>query len=259
MNLGISSACLYPELTEKAVRFLCESGASEIEVFFNSACEMQGEILSEISHIVKANGTKVVSVHPFTSGFEPFMLFSDYERRFEDGLRFCKTYFEAMHTLGAEILVLHGDRKDSRHSDERYFERYLKLFREAKKEGICVAQENVCRCRSYELEFIENMKSALKDEVAFVLDLKQASRSGLDFKAVLSAMGDRLVHLHLNDCDEQNDCLLPGRGNRDFKELFEIFKNNGYKGSGVIEVYRQNFDKPSELIESLNYLNKVLN
>ena len=79
MNFGISSACLYPEVTEKAVKYLCESGAPEIEIFFNSACELKGKILSEISHIVQANGTKVVSVHPFTSGFEPFMLFSDYE------------------------------------------------------------------------------------------------------------------------------------------------------------------------------------
>lgn len=258
MNFGISSACLYPEVTEKAVKYLCESGAPEIEIFFNSACELKGKILSEISHIVKANGTKVVSVHPFTSGFEPFMLFSDYERRFEDGLEFAKTYFEAMNILGAEIFVLHGDRFESHHSDERYFERYQRLFREAKKDGICVAQENVCRCRSRDLDFIKNMKSALKDEVAFVLDLKQATRSEHSYKEVLSTMGDKLVHLHLNDCDEQHDCLLPGRGNRNFKELFEIVEGNGYNGSAVIEVYRQNFGECGELIQSLDYLNNVL-
>lgn len=258
MRLGISSACLYPEVTENAVKYLCENGAPEIEIFFNSACEIKGQILSEISHIVKANGTRVVSVHPFTSGFEPFMLFSDYERRFEDGIEFCKAYFEAMNTLGAKIFVLHGDRFESHHSDERYFERYLKLFRTAKKEGICVAQENVCRCRSRDLDFIKNMRSALSDEVAFVLDLKQATRSGVSLQDVLSAMGDKIVHLHLNDCDEQHDCLLPGKGDRDFKEFFEIVKNNGYKGSAVIEVYRQNFGEKCELIQSLEYLNNVL-
>ena len=258
MTLGISTACFYPEKTENAVKYLCENGVPEIEIFFNSACEMKGQILSEISHIVRANGTKVVSVHPFTSGFEPFMLFSDYERRFEDGLEFCKTYFEAMNTLGANVFVLHGDRAESHHSDERYFERYLKLFREAKKEGICVAQENVCRCRSHDLDFIKNMKSALNDEVAFVLDLKQATRSGHSYKEVLSAMGDKLIHLHLNDCDEQNDCLLPGKGNRDFKELLELVESNGYKGAAVIEVYRQNYGDCSELIESLEFLNNVV-
>ena len=258
MNVGISSACLYPEVTEKAVKYLCENGAREIEIFFNSACELKGKILSEISHITKLNGTEVVSVHPFTSGFEPFMLFSDYQRRFEDGLEFCKAYFDAMNTLGAEIFVLHGDRFESRHSDERYFERYLRLFREAKKEGICVAQENVCRCRSRDVDFIKNMKSSLKDEVAFVLDLKQATRSELGYKEVLSAMGDRLVHLHLNDCDEHHDCLLPGKGTRDFKELFKTMQSIGYKGSAVIEVYRQNFGEYGELMESLDFLNNVL-
>ncbi len=257
MKLGISTACFYPEYTEKAVKYLCENGVPEIEVFFNSASEMQGEILSEIAAIMKANGTKAVSVHPFTSGFEPFMLFSDYERRFLDGLEFCKRYFDACHTLGAEILVLHGDRFESRHSDERYFERYLKLYRTAKSEGICVAQENVCRCRSRDVEFIKNMRKKLGNEIAFVLDLKQATRSELSYKDVLSAMGDRLVHVHLNDCDEQNDCLLPGKGNRDFKELFSELEKMDYKGSAVVEVYRQNYGDYIELIQSLDFLRAV--
>lgn len=257
MNLGISTACFYPELTEKAVKFLCENGATELEVFFNSACEMQGEILSEIAAITRANGTRIVSVHPFTSGFEPFMLFSDYERRFLDGLEFCKRYFDACHTLGAEILVLHGDRFESCHSDERYFERYLKLYRIAKSEGVCVAQENVCRCRSRDIEFLKNMRSQLGDETAFVLDLKQATRSELSYKDVLSVMSDRLVHVHLNDSDEQNDCLLPGKGNRNFKELFSQLEKIGFSGSAVVEVYRQNYGDYTQLIQSLDFLRAV--
>ena len=258
MKIGISTACFYPELTEKAVKHLCENGVSEIEIFFNSLCEMRGDILSEIAAITKSNGTRVVSLHPFTSGFEPFMLFSDYERRFLDGLEFCKHYFNACNTLGAEILVLHGDRFESHHSDDRYFERYQELFRTAKKEGICVAQENVCRCRSRDVEFIKNMKTALGDEVAFVLDLKQATRSGLSYKDVLSAMGDKLVHVHLNDCDENHDCLLPSQGNRDFAELFSKLKEHGYSGSAVIEVYRENYGDYSELFESLNHLKAAI-
>ncbi len=257
MNLGISTACFYPELTEKAVKFLCENGTTELEVFFNSACEMQGEILSEIAAITRANGTRVVSVHPFTSGFEPFMLFSDYERRFLDGLEFCKRYFNACNTLGAEILVLHGDRFESSHSDEQYFERYLALYRAAQKEGVCVAQENVCRCRSRDIEFLKNMRAQLGSETAFVLDLKQATRSELSYKDVLSVMSDSLVHVHLNDCDEQHDCLLPGKGNRDFKKLFCELEKIGYCGSAVIEVYRQNYGDYMELLGSLDFLRSV--
>ncbi len=257
MRLGISTACFYPEQTEKAVRTLCENGTPELEIFFNSACETEGKILSEIAAVTKANGTRVVSVHPFTSGFEPFMLFSDYERRFLDGLEFCKKYFKACNTLGAEIMVLHGDRADGNHHDDRYFERYLRLYRAAEKEGVCVAQENVCRCRSRDIAFLKKMRAALKDEVAFVLDLKQATRSALDYKEVLSAMGEKLVHVHLNDCDTQHDCLLPGKGNRDFKELFAKLNALDYKGSAVIEVYRENYGDYDQLIKSLDFLNNI--
>ena len=54
MKLGISSACLYPMETEKAVRFLCESGVAEIEIFFNSACEIEGEIFKEIKRLIES-------------------------------------------------------------------------------------------------------------------------------------------------------------------------------------------------------------
>ncbi len=257
MNLGISTACFYPEVTEKAVKYLCESGVPEIEIFFNSACELKGSIFSEIKEIVRQNGTKVVSLHPFTSSFEPFMLFSDYERRFLDGLEFSKLYFDACNALDAEILVLHGDRFESKHSQQQYFERYHKLFNLAKQNGVCVAQENVCRCKSRDVEFIKKMKSELKDDVAFVLDLKQAQRSDKSYKEVLSAMGDKLVHVHLNDRSESEDCLLPGKGNRDFSHLFSLLKQNGYKKSAVIEVYRHNFKDYPQLIESLCYLNTI--
>lgn len=257
MNLGISTACFYPEVTEKAVKYLCENGTPEIEVFFNSACEMRGNILSEISNITKSNGTRVVSVHPFTSGFEPFMLFSDYERRYLDGLEFYKRYFDACNILGAEIMVLHGDRADSRHGEERYFERYLGLYRAAQKEGVCVAQENVCRCKSRDLVFLSSMKKQLGDELSFVLDLKQATRSELSYKDVLSVMGDKLVHVHLNDCDQDHDCLLPSQGKRNFKELFLKLKDLKFKGSAIIEVYRENYGEYTELLKSLDFLKNI--
>ena len=202
MKLGVSSACLYPELTENAVKYLCENGVSNLEIFFNSACELKGNIIKEIGRILKQNNATVHSIHPFTSGFEPLLFFSDYERRFEDGKEFFKSYVSAAAELGAKIIVLHGDRAERTDHDDRYLERYHSLYNIAQKEGVFLAQENVARCRSRDADFLKKMKKELGDSVRFVLDLKQARRSEVEYKKLLEIMDDKLIHIHFNDFDD---------------------------------------------------------
>jgi len=254
VSVGISTACFYPEITENAVRYLCENGVPSIEIFFNSACEMQGEIFSKVKSSVLQSSVRVTSVHPFSSAFEPFMLFSEYERRFEDGLELYKRYFDACNALGAKTLVLHGDKADRKHCDDRYIDRFYRLFSAAKSQGVTLAQENVAYCRSNDIEFLKRMKAELKDDVAFVLDLKQARRAGVCWREYASVMGNKLVHLHANDYDETHDCLLPGKGITDFSEIYSCLYKNGFKGDSVIEVYRLNYSEHSELISSMKYL-----
>ena len=55
------------------------------------------------------NHMNITSVHPYCSGFEPFLLFSDYIRRFKDGINIYKDFFWAASYLGAKVLILHGD------------------------------------------------------------------------------------------------------------------------------------------------------
>ena len=259
MSVGISTACFYPELTENAVDFLCKNGVSNIEIFFNSACETKGEIFSKIYHKIKDNGVNVVSVHPFSSSFEPFMLFSEYERRFQDGLDFYKSFFDVCNTLGSKIFVLHGDRDNRTYCDDRYIDRYHRLFLAAKEQGIILAQENVAYCRSKDVEFLNKMRKELCDDVAFVLDLKQSRRAGVDYKEYAAVMGEKLVHLHANDFDSTHDCLLPGKGITDFKEVYNELSKYGFNGESIIEVYRTNFKDFGQLLESMHYLQCIEN
>ena len=257
MQVGISSACFYPELIEDALKFLCENSVPKIEIFFNTFCEMEGKVFKDVQSILKDSDTKVVSVHPFTCAFEPFLLFTNYERRFEDGLEFYKRYFDACNKLGAKITVFHGDKAESKTPDELYFERYHRVFLTAKAQGITFAQENVAYCRSKSPEFVEKMRQQLGDDVAFVLDLKQARRGGTDYKAMADAMGDKIAHFHANDYDDLHDCLLPLCGKCDFNEVIAYLKQKGYNGDAIIEVYRQNYNEHSELITSMNNLQKI--
>lgn len=256
MKFGISTACFYPEKTETAVKYLCENNVADIEVFLNSESEMQGKIFKEYSEIIKQNGTNVLAIHPYTSSMEPFMLFSDYERRFEDALEYSKKYFELANKLGSQIVILHGDRKDRDYKDDRYIERYFKLYSLGREFGVYVAQENVERCRSRDKEFIRKMKNELGEHVRFVLDLKQARRSGVDCEELISIMGDKIIHTHLSDFDDEHDCMLISKGKCDFKRIFELLNKNGFDGSSVIELYRNNYNEYYELLESLEFLRK---
>lgn len=260
MRSGISTACLYPMELEQALPALIALDFHLFEVFINTISELKPKYIKELKKMVDDSGSTVKSVHPFTSGFESFLLFSDYQRRSEDGLEFYKLYFHAANLLGAEILVLHGQRNDkrSRISEKEYFEHYAQLYALGKTFGVTVAQENVNLFRSDEPAFIERMREYLGDDCAFVLDVKQAVRAGEDPYQMCRAMGEKLVHVHINDNKPGDDCLLPGSGNMDFAALKQLMRNFGYDGDLIIEVYRRNFGELNELLGAKKVVDSLI-
>ena len=71
MNLGISTACFYPTVTEKAFECCIKSGSECCEVFFNAYSELSPGFLKELKTQATLGGVSIVSVHPFTSIDEP--------------------------------------------------------------------------------------------------------------------------------------------------------------------------------------------
>ena len=256
LEIGISTSCYYPELTEFAVRRLVEAGVDCMELFFNADSELSGPRFDEILRILASGRTKVLSVHPFTSGFEPMLIFSDYERRFLDSLEYYKRFFHAAATLGASYLIFHGDRSDSTASYERYFERYYRLDQTARSFGVMLAQENVSRCRGRSLEFLVRMKAALGENVVFALDFKQARRSGTDYHDLFSQLGGSIRHLHVSDYAEGRDCLPVGEGNMDFRAFLEELVGYGYQGAMILELYRQNYEEYEDLLRSYRFMKR---
>lgn len=257
MQAGISTACLYPMLLENAFSGLISLGFRHFEVFINTCSELEEKYLKNLRRTADESGSTIRSVHPFTSGYENFLLFSGYERRFRDGLEFYKRYFHACNVLGASILVLHG-RKCARRDieDEEFFERYLALYALGKQFGVTVAQENVNLFCSDDPAFIRSMRAACGDDCAFVLDVKQAVRGGTDPYKMCEAMGGKICHVHINDNSSTSDCMLPGTGSMDYRKFFNVLKQLGYDGSVMIEVYRKNFGEPSELLSAKKTVEK---
>ncbi len=258
MITGISAASLYPLETEKALRQFSELGYKNFEIFINSFFELTPEYCAELNNLQKNCDFKILSVHPFTSALESMLLFERYDRRTKEGFDLYKRYMEAACRIGAKILVLHGQRVGSGTlSDAEYYERYHQLYKIGESLGITVAQENVRQFRSASSEFILEMRNALQNECAFVLDIKQAHMSGINPLTMLEAMGKRVCHVHLSDHNTEKNCLLPGEGTYNFSELREALNRIDYSGAIITEVYRNAITGNDSLIHSRQLVESI--
>lgn len=258
INTGISTATLYPMLTEEAFLTLAKLGVKHVEVFFNSDSELDKTFINDLIKVKNDYGMYVSSIHPYTCGIEPMMFFTQYPRRFFDILEYYKKYFEAMNLLGADIFVFHGNKPQNKFPDEMYFERYKGLYDLGKTFGITVAQENVCRCSSNSLDFLVKMSEALGDDAHFVLDTKQAVRSGIDPYDIIDKLGNKICHVHISDYNSEKDCTLVGKGNLNMNRFATSLTNCSFTGSIILELYSDGYENVDELKDNLAYFEHIV-
>lgn len=259
MGIGVSTSCYYPLETELALKKIALLGIKTCEIFFNSFSEIEARFLKEISRIKDDNNIRIPSVHPFFSFGEPYLLFSEYERRFYDSLEFYKKYFEAANILGAAILVMHGGKASNYVSDELYFERFAKLAEKGREQGIIVAQENVVHYRGQSPDTMKKMRAFIGSDFKIVLDIKQASRAGFSAFDFVDELASAIIHIHISDLNEQHDCMPPGEGEFDFVRLLAEMHTAGYKGDYIIELYRHNFECDSQIADAKHYMENLEN
>ncbi len=254
MVIGASTSNFYPALLEDSLDTVLSLGFRDTEVFFNAASELQPSFIDELRRKTDAAGARVHAVHPHTSFMEPHFLFSPYSRRADEMLDNYKHTFDAAARLGAKYLVLHGDRVGSPLSVEQSIERYERLYDLGTAFGVRIAQENVVRFRSSDLDYLRALRSALGSKAAFVLDIKQTVRCALPVEEVAAAMGNAIVHVHVSDHDATRDCLPPSKGVFDYNRLFSLLNDIRYDGALIIELYRHGFGDPQELVAAAEYL-----
>ena len=257
VRIGVSTACLYPEETEKSLEKVCSLGIECTEIFVNSDCELEKDFLKGMKNTLDKTNTKCVSLHPYTCGIEPMMLFTYYERRFADMLEYHKKYFDAMNFLGAEKFILHGNKSANKFADEDYFERYERLYDLGRSFGVTVTQENVARCTGGNLDFLVKMKKALGNKAKFTLDVKQAVRKGYSPYEFVEKLGNSITHVHLSDHNDKSDCCLVGDGNLDFPRFLGELGKQNFEGDMVLELYRWGFSDISDLSENYRFIRKV--
>ena len=254
MSIGISTASFYPLETEEAIAILSENSIPCTEIFFNCAKELKDSFIDYVIDIIDNSPLRVTAIHPMLSFAEPYMIFSEYMRRFEESEENFKRYFEIAARLGAKFVNLHGDRPTGKLPVEEYCERFKILADSGKKFGITLCQENVNGYRSADPEFLADMVRLLGDDANFTLDIKQCIRAGYTVPEIMEAMDYKIRHVHISDHSPAADCLLPTRGNFNFKELITDLKNHGYNGDFVIEVYQNAYKNHNEIFECYNSL-----
>lgn len=261
MRIGVSTACFYPHPLEEVLPILAELNVHTIEIFFNTESEFSPEFYQQLGAQATAYGMDIVSVHPYTSLMEGMLLFSDYQRRTEDGLLQYQHYLECAGALGARYLTFHGEREMGQKDTPAQWERkccvYKRLCSLAAACGVTLAQENVAWCRSRTPQFQRALYDAIP-ELRFTLDIKQANRAGKNWHEFIAAIGDRLVNVHINDFTASESCKLPGEGSMDYADFYNCLRQVGYDGCTLIEVYRSNFREPTDLAEAIDTLSRFV-
>ncbi len=258
MSIGISTSSFYPLETEEALRIIGENRTPCAEIFYNSSRELKGSFTDLVLDIMSETGVRISALHPLLSFAEPYQLFSEYTRRFEDGVEEYRHYFEIAAELGAKFVNLHGDRPTGKLPIEEYCERFGILAEEGKRFGITLCQENVSGYRSADPEFLSDMVDILGDLANFTLDVKQCIRAGYTVNEIMDAMQHKICHVHISDHSHAGDCLLPTHGAFDFSGLMATLNSKGYKGDYMIEVYQNAYHDYHEIFDSYNSLIRVI-
>lgn len=257
MDVGVSTACLYPMETEGALQLLLDAGVKNLEVFVNTFSEMEPAYLGQLRSMAQEQGARILSLHPFSSGLEGYLFFTDYPRRTREALELYKRYFEGVQLLGGDIVVFHGAGKGSTMTAPQYAERFATMVETAKSCGARLCHENVSRTVSWTPELFRALRAGCP-QAEFVLDIKQAVRAQVDPFDMLEAMGDRVAHVHISDHAPGQSCLPPGRGAMDTGRLLRELARRGYRGALIEELYRDNFGGVEDLVAGEEFLARCL-
>ena len=254
MEIGVSTSCFYPLETEVALENLGKAGIKHTEIFFNALSELKQSFVDMLLDIQSEYGITVASLHPTMSLAESFMIFSNYERRYREAEDQFRRYSEIAASLGAKYIIMHGGKPNGILTDEEYCERYMRLKEITRENGADILQENVVRFRAGEIDFLRSMKNILGEEAEFCLDLKQSLRCGYSPYDLIDEFSDNIKHYHISDHSISSDCLLSLNGGFDFGGFFSVLKEKSFKGSCIIEVYKDCYSSYEEVYNSFNKL-----
>lgn len=258
MKTGISTASLFGRYySEEALEFFDQNGVDTAEVFLESFTEYDPAFSSVLN--AKKGKVDVHSVHTLTTQFEP-QLYSLNDRAKEDSFALLEKTMTTAENIGAKYYTFHGQARIKKTPIKIDFDRTGKITNDiievCSRHKVKLAYENVHWSYYNYIGFFNELRKRTNGLKA-TLDIKQARQSDIFYGEFIKEMKGDIVTVHLSDINSDGKMCLPGKGVTDFDDLFRRLYGEGFDGAFIIECYKNDFDKTSELLESLDFINSL--
>lgn len=252
IQVGLSTASVYPQNTEAAFRYAADIGYDGVELMVWADPASQN--IRAVQEYARKYSVPVLAVHA------PCLLISQRVWGADPAAKLDRSVLAA-EELGADTVVVHPPFRWQRRYADGFAEQVARL---ESGSSVMVAVENMFPMRADTL-FDRGGRSVRRLErrggpglavttfspsddptdtgfAHYTLDLSHTATAGVDPLALAERMGDGLAHLHLADGRgaAHDEHLVPGEGNQPCAQVCAALVDNGFSGHAVAEVNTQN-------------------
>lgn len=252
IQVGLSTASVYPQNTEAAFRYAAELGYDGIELMVWA--ESVSQDVDAVAALSREYSMPVQAIHA------PCLLISQRVWGSDPVAKLARSV-EAAEKLDSATVVVHPPFRWQRKYSDGFADQVAEL---ESNSHVVVAVENMFPMRADRF-FGRKEKSAQRLERRggpgaalsafspsydptdvghghYTLDLSHTATAGSDALEMLDRMGEGIAHLHLADgrgasVDEH---LIPGHGSQPCVEVCTELVRRGFDGQAVIEINTQN-------------------
>jgi sugar phosphate isomerase/epimerase len=251
-RVGLSTASVYPEGTAAAFELAAKLGYDGVEVMvWTDPTSQDPYALLRISEHYQV---PILAIHA------PCLIVTQRVWTTDPWMKLQKARFAA-ELLGAQTVVVHPPFRWQRDYARAFRAGLTRLSNET---DVRFAVENMfpLRVRGREISAYQPTWDVASDGQPYrdyTLDLSHTAVSQSDALSMLSAMGDRLRHLHVADGTGQprDEHLIPGRGSQPCAAVLTALTARGFEGHVVVEVNTRRAldraEREAELAEALAF------
>jgi sugar phosphate isomerase/epimerase len=250
-KVGLSTASVYPESTAVAFELAAKLGYDGIEIMvWTDPVSQDAYALERLSQHYQV---PILAIHA------PCLIITQRVWTTDPWTKLQKAQFAA-ELLGADTVVVHPPFRWQR-DYARNFRRGIQDM--AQETDVRFAVENMfpLRVRGREVSAYQPSWDVAATEPYrhYTLDLSHSAVSHSDALDMLTAMDDRLAHLHIADGTglPKDEHLVPGRGNQPCAEVLERLAARGFDGHVIVEINTRRAldraEREADLAEALAY------
>ena len=249
-KVALSTASTYPESTASAFEMAARLGYDGLEVMVWT--DPVSQDIDALRRLSDYHGMPILAIH------SPCLLVTQRVWGSEPWPKLLRAR-KAAEDLGASTVVVHPPFRWQRDYARDFVEG---IERMAAETDVRFAVENMfplrARGRSV-VPYAPDWSPVDQDYRHVTLDLSHTSVSQSDPLAMASALGDRLVHVHMADGvgSARDEHLIPGRGEQPCVGMLEFLAGRGFDGTVVVEVNTRRAesraDREADLAEALAF------